>query len=521
MVYNHGAMREHLILPPEPYPSYAAYLADAGGSGVEQAKRAGAEAVLEELRRSGLRGRGGAGFPAGAKWASIRGHRCPTRFVVCNAAEGEPGTFKDRMLLRRNPYATLEGMIIAARVVGAREGFIALKASFEREIARVRSAVDELAGAGLLDGFGITIVEGPEEYLFGEEKALLNVIDGVGPLPRTPDQPPYEVGLRATATSPNPALVGNAETFARVPGIVRHGAGSFRALGTADTPGPLLFTLSGDLRSPGVYEMEAGIPLRRLFHEAGGGPRDGRTLRAALSGVSSGVIVAEQFDTPAEFGALSLLGAGLGAAGFVVFDDEASLPRVAQAAARFLYVESCNQCSACKVGLRIASNALDGLFADGATTDLIERALVGAQHAPQGNRCYLPVEGAVLIPSFVRRFRDDFERQARRGADAPPPYTLPKIVDWDEAARRFVYDEHQAWKQPDWTYQAPPAQPPGRAATATPAPRPSGPITVPIAPDLAARIGALAEANGLDLDHQLDAILRRWLDAEAAAGREE
>src|SRR5262249_22791522 len=282
---------------------------------------------------------------------------------------------------------------LAAEVASAHEGYIVIKESFRKEHERLRTALREMAAIGALGDLRLTIVKGPEEYLLGEEKALLNVIEGNGPLPRTQDEPPYEIGLFATPTSPNPALVNNAETFAHVPGIVRDGADSFRKLGTTDTPGTLLFTLSGDLARPGVYEIEAGISLRELFREYGGGALPGRRFVAALSGVSSGVIVPSLFDTPAEFGALSRIGAGLGSAGFILFDDTRSMPRLAQTVARFLYVESCNQCSACKVGLRTASHSLDALFEDGARPDLLDMAMIGAQHAPQGNRCYLPVQG--------------------------------------------------------------------------------------------------------------------------------
>src|SRR5437016_1294127 len=160
--------------------------------------------------------------------------------------------------------------------------------------AAYSKAMGENAKEGLLEGLEIKIVEGPEEYLFGEEKALLNVIEGEGPLPREAHYPPYERGLHATPESPNPALVNNVETFAHVPSIVRHGADSFRKLGTSDTPGTLLFTLCGDLDKPGVYEAEAGIPLRELFFSLGGGPRGPRSFKAALCGVSTSVIGPEK-----------------------------------------------------------------------------------------------------------------------------------------------------------------------------------------------------------------------------------
>jgi len=355
-------MADHSLLGSKPYSSLAIYRAATGADSVTLARAAVPATILDEVAASGLRGRGGAGFPSGTKWKTIAKHPCPIRMVVCNAAEGEPGTFKDRWLLRRNPYAVIEGLLIAAHAVGARAAYVAVKATFAPEIARLENVLAEMQAAGVLGEVPVTLVRGPEEYLFGEEKALLEVIEGNDPLPRPADEPPYERGLFAMPGSANPALVSNAETFAHVPSIVRHGAASFREVGTRDTPGTLLFTVSGDVQKPGVYERPAGIPLRELFEDVAGGPRAGRKLKAALSGVSVAPISAERFDTPADFGSLALIGSGLGSAGFVLYDDAASMPRVAQMAARFLFVESCNQCSACKHGLRTASEALDAIF---------------------------------------------------------------------------------------------------------------------------------------------------------------
>lgn len=440
----------HALLPEKPYESFESYRRALGGSAVEQARDVDPDEILAEVQRSGLRGRGGAGFPTGTKWSTIRRHSCETRSVVCNAAEGEPGTFKDRFLLRRNPYAVLEGLLVAARVVETRKIFIAIKASFTREIERLRRAVRETTAAGLFKGIELKITEGPDEYLFGEEKALLNVIEGGDPLPREAHYPPYEWGLHATLQSPNPALVGNAETFAHVPSIVLHGGESFRAAGTADTPGTILVTLSGDVAKPGVYEVPAGTPLRRIFEEEGGGPRRGRRFKAALPGVSAGVI-------PADFGSLKKIESGLGSAGFILIDDAASIPRVAQAVARFLYVESCNQCTACKHGLRTASGALDELFdPKTAKPDDLEQAVYGARSAPQGNRCYLPVQGSVVIPSLMARFKEEFDAQLARPSESGPAWILPKIADFDEDASAFQVDPRQAFKNPDWTFSVTP-----------------------------------------------------------------
>ena len=442
---------EHRLLPGLPYGSYPAYLSAVGASAVSQARCLRPEAVLESIQRSGLRGRGGAGFPAGAKWATTFHHECSTRYVVANAAEGEPGTFKDRYLLHRNPYAVIEGLLIAAHVVGAKAAFIGIKAAFRKEIARLRHAIEEMAE--VVGDLPVTIVEGPDEYLFGEEKALLNVIEGEGPFPREAHYPPYERGLFATPTSANPALVNNVETLAHVSTIVRHGADSFRELGTVDTAGTILVTLSGDIVRPGVYEVEAGIPLRTLLDECGGGPRSGRTIKAVLSGVASAPITADRLDTPADFGSMNQAGSGLGSAGLVVIDDATSIPRVAQAIARFLYVESCSQCSACKGGLGVASNAIDQMFNHaGAVADSCEQAILAARRAPQGNRCYLPLQGSLLIPALLEHFREEFAAQPSRARHSASEWRIPKMVEFDEVTRTFTYDERQPLKQPDWTY---------------------------------------------------------------------
>lgn len=460
-------LREHYLLSDEPFATYASYVGAVGAHVVAKARSMGREATLAALRASGLRGRGGAGFPTGIKWSTIHGHPCATRFVVCNAAEGEPGTFKDRYLLRNNPYATLEGMLVAAHVVGARQVYFAAKASFARELDRVRCAVEELRHAGVLGTIDVHVVAGPDEYLYGEEKALLEVVEGNEPLPREPHYPPYERGLFATPTSPNPALVNNVQTFAHVASIVRLGAASFRELGTADTTGTILFTVSGDVARPGVYELPAGVSLATLFNEVAGGPFPGRKFRAALAGVSAAVIPADRFDVAADFGSLSRAGSGLGSAGFVLIDDSRSMPRVAQAVARFLFVESCEQCSACKHGLGNASRALDELFVPGKPDRAcVDRALGGARSAPQGNRCYLPVQGAVVVPSLIHGYEREYAPARAPERAATEPWLIPVMVDFDEATRTFSYDLEQPHKMPNWTYGAPakPTAPPHAGA---------------------------------------------------------
>ncbi len=456
MKFGEGMKANHRLIPPRNYRSYREYLEMLGPFPLSKI-REDAEWVLTELENSGLKGRGGAGFPTGTKWRTIFSHECPTRYVVCNAAEGEPGTFKDRFLLRKNPYAVLEGILAGFHVVKAKEIYIGIKASFQAEIQILNRAIREMQETGVLKDVPIHLTEGPEEYLFGEEKALLNVIEGEGPFPRTPEEPPYEVGLFAVPGSPNPALVNNVQTFAHVATILRFGAETFHQLGTEDTPGTLIFTLCGDLTKPGIYEVEAGISMQSLLNEHGGGaPRRG-TIKAVLPGVSAPVMLPDAFQLPLEFKAMREYGSGLGAAGFIAVADSTSIPRVTESVTRFLYVESCNQCSACKAGLRRASAGLEVLR--GRVPDwkmAITEIREAAESAPQGNRCYLPVQAANLIPSLLKHFRKEFMASSVQATlEKDPEWVLPKILDFDESSHRFTYDLHQHFKQPDWTYAEP------------------------------------------------------------------
>jgi hypothetical protein len=260
---------------------------------------------------------------------------------------------------------------------------------------------------------------------------------------------------------------------------------------------------------PGVFELPAGITIRHLLYDVAGGPSKGREFKLVLSGVSTGAITPDKFDTPAEFGSLHMIGSGLGSAGFIAYGDGASVPRIAQMVARFLYVESCNQCTACKHGLRTASTALDAFFSPlGAGDDDFERALAGAQHAPQANRCYLPVEGATLLTNLMTRFRHEFDAQRVGRTAEGDTLTVPKIKDFNENTGVFTYDEFQKLKNPDWTYSVPPHPAPRPAVPAT---NPGGPMPILLAPDVRESLGALARSGGSDIDQQVNEALRQWL----------
>ncbi len=301
----------HRVLHPSPIASLDEYVARlAGGTGLEKARASDPWALIELIEESGLRGRGGAGFPTGRKWRTVRENLSASlpSTVVVNGAEGEPGTLKDRTILRRNPYHVLEGSADRGPRRGATQVVVALKRSFPTEVARVRAAVEEVEAAGWADGVALVVFEGPDEYLYGEETALLETLDGRLPFPRI--SPPFRRGVTevvetagdvssgsglsahvemagadAESTAP-PALVDNVETLANVPRIVERGAAWFRTEGTERSPGTIVCTITGSVTTPGVGEVMLGTTLRAAIEEISGGAIGGHEIVAVLPGVS-------------------------------------------------------------------------------------------------------------------------------------------------------------------------------------------------------------------------------------------
>lgn len=453
------------LLPDEPVESLEAYLAtEAGGAGVARAQEIGPEATIEEVLASGLRGRGGGGFPTGRKWQGLAS-QSGTKYLVVNGAEGEPGTFKDRALLRANPYQLVEGLIIAGFAIGAEEAFVCLKQSFGREVERVTHAVQEMQAAGICTDCKVTVVTGPDEYLFGEEKAMLEVIEGKPPLPR--QLPPYVHGLFATAPqtgwegtritlpgeSPasNPTLVNNVETLSNVPHILARGADWFRSMGTAESPGTIVATVVGDVVAPDVGEVEMGSTLRDVIDAVGSGLPDGRSVKAVFSGVANPVIAGDQLDVPLTYEGFEAIGSGMGSAGFIVHDDTSCMVNAAYVYSRFLAVESCGQCPPCKLGSGEITEHLQQLETGGGGDEDIQGIGHWLQRVTDGNRCFLAVEEQQMVSSVLRAFPEEFAEHAELGR-CPRPRTIPmpKIVDL--GGGQVTYDESFWRKRPDWTY---------------------------------------------------------------------
>lgn len=417
-----------------------------GGRGIATARFLERAEIIEIVTSSGLRGRGGAGFPTGVKWRTVANAAGrDTTPVVINAAEGEPGTFKDRLLLRRNPYKVLEGALIAARALGASQIIVAIKASFTFERRRLRRAIDEIKATDMAEGVDIRIVLGPDAYLFGEETGLLEVIAGRQPFPRV--TPPYRQGLADA-----PALVNNVETFANIPGIFSEGPEWFRSVGTAVSPGTIVCTISGATARDGVGEFPMGTSLSDVLDEIGGGPRVGHRLVAAVSGVANTVLPEALFATPLSYEDMERVGSGLGAAGFLVFDETTDPVSLAHGLSRFLAIESCGQCDPCKRDGLAVMYKLDKLRrsrANARDVSTLERRL---DHVPFGARCFLASQHVRTVSSILRLFPEAVRSHLDGATDAAAPTLIAPIVDLVGA--KAVTDSDHARKQPDWSYHA-------------------------------------------------------------------
>lgn len=465
----------HRVLAPEPVESLEQYLDGGGGKALDAARRSEPGAVIAELEASGLRGRGGAGFPTGRKWRTVAtyGAGALAPAVVVNGAEGEPGTFKDRAILDNNPYQVVEGALVAAHAVGAAHIVFAVKPAAEQGRApRLPAAVDEVVQAGLAGGVALEVFEGPAAYLYGEETALLEVIEGRPPFPRV--APPYRRGVVDVYRSPAaadagtglpasvemaspggetptpPALVDNVETLANVPGIIANGAAWFQAVGTPESPGTIVCTITGATAHAGVGEVAMGTPLREAIEAIGGGPRRNRRIVGAVAGVSNAILTAEQLDTPLSYEAMAAVGSGLGTAGFTVFDDGDDLVANVAGISRFLAVESCGQCTPCKNdGLAIAALLARLSRSDAGEADLDELRSRVATVADE-SRCFLAAQHQLVVASLLERFPGAVADHLQGRAPAAEPALVAEIVDIRNGTA--IVDERHRDKQPDWTY---------------------------------------------------------------------
>jgi len=433
-------LEKRVLLPEnlEPVKTLAEYIKLGGLKGLKQACNLTQEEVIEIVKSSGLRGRGGAGFPAGVKWQTVFEDDAPKKYVVANCAEGEPGTYKDRYLISKNPYKLLEGMLIVTFAINATEAIIGIKEKFKPQVKRLKEAIAEMEEAHIVEKGIFRVCLGPDEYLFGEEKALLEVIDGRGALPRL--FPPYMIGVGYTPTETNPTVVNNAETMSYLPEILRKGADWFKSLGCDDTPGTMIVTLSGDVKNPGMYEIELGITLRQLIDDIGGGPAHDRPIKAVFSGVANAVATEDQFDTPLAFSAMRNAGIGLGSGGFIIYDQSRWMVDIAYMFSNFLAKSSCGQCLPCNMGTRVITEHL-AKFKDGsATEENLEAIKIECGRCTNQSRCFLPTQESKLVSSVLEKFPQEFDINLSKSMSYNRNLILPKIDSFDEEKSQFIYE---------------------------------------------------------------------------------
>jgi len=383
--------------------------------------------VRDEVRRSGLRGRGGAGYPTGLKWDTVALQPPGPRTVVCNADEGDPGAFMDRSVLESDPHRLIEGMAIAAYAVGADRGYVYVRAEYPLAIERLRLALQQARRKGVL-GRGIfgsdvsLVIEvrvGAGAYVCGEETALLLSIQGQRGMPRPRPPYPAQSGLWGA-----PTLINNVETFSAVPAILREGGDWYAAMGTEGSRGTKVFALSGAVRHTGLVEVPMGMPLRTVVEEMGGGVPDGSAVKAVQTGgPSGGCIPAEQLDTPVDYESLLQLGSMMGSGGMVVMGETTSMPVVARHFMRFSVNESCGKCIPCRAGTVQLAELLDRFVEHRAEAADLERLeeLCGMVRAT--SLCGLGQAAPNPVLSTLRWFRHEYEAALREPSHCEPPET--------------------------------------------------------------------------------------------------
>ncbi|MBN2137788.1 MAG: NAD(P)H-dependent oxidoreductase subunit E [Sedimentisphaerales bacterium] len=372
-----------------------------------------AEQIISEIETSGLRGRGGAGFPTHLKWSAVRSQESPDKYIVCNGDEGDPGAFMDRMLMESYPFRILEGMAIAARAVGAETGYLYIRAEYPLAVERVNKAIEICNERNLLGehifgsdfSLSLKIVPGAGAFVCGEETALMASIEGRRGMPRLRPPYPAESGLWD-----KPTLINNVETYAVVPWIIRNGAAQFANLGTGNSKGTKVFALAGKVACGGLIEVPMGISIREIVQDIGGGVGGGLRFKAVqVGGPSGGCVPAELADTPVDYETLKDVGAMMGSGGLVVLDETDCMVDIARYFLEFTQNQSCGRCTFCRVGTRRMLDILERLCAgEGKKTDIDELEHL-ARIIKASSLCGLGKTAPNPVLSTIKYFRSEYE----------------------------------------------------------------------------------------------------------------
>lgn len=394
-------------------------LAAGGYKGIERilSEKIAPEDVIHEVKKSGLRGRGGAGFPTALKWSFTRAAEGSEKFMICNADEGEPGTFKDRLIMEGDPHQLVEGMMIAGYAIGAGKGYIYIRGEYQLSIDRIQKAIDQARASRLLGtqilgtdfSFDLEVKKGAGAYVCGEETSLIDSLEGKRGYPRIKPPFPANSGLWR-----KPTCVNNVETLSNIPEIVYNGGDWFRKFGTEKSTGTKVFTILGHVEFPGLIEVEMGTPLREIIYNYGGGIKDGKSFKAALVGGAAGVFLSEKLlDVPMDFESLKENAAVLGSGAILVMNEDADMVSMLDSVLHFFAHESCGQCAPCRIGthqlLALMSRIRQGA---GEEEDLqrmldISNTLFDTSLCPLGQSLIMPVKSA------LDNFKEDFLNKVR------------------------------------------------------------------------------------------------------------
>jgi len=406
-------MMEKILLKTEA-TDIEAYIKAGGYQALRKALAMKSEDVTAEVKRSNLRGRGGAGFPTGLKWSFIPKANAKPRYLVCNADESEPGTFKDRELILKNPHLLIEGLAIASYAIGAKQCYIYIRGEFAKEAGLLSDCVNEASKLGYLgnnilsSGFDLNIAvhRGAGAYICGEETALLESIEGKRGLPRLKPPFPAVVGLFGC-----PTVINNVETLASVPAIIEKGGDWYSKLGAGKSAGTKLFSVSGPVKKPGVYEIELGMPFKKFLEDYAGGMLEGSKLKAVIPGGSSVPVLtaAEALKMNLDYESVHQAGSMLGSGGIIILDDKACMVETLLVLAKFYHHESCGQCTPCREGGGWIEKLLKKLEAGKGKEGDIDLIYSIAENMLARTLCPLGDALAMPVMSFITKFRPEFE----------------------------------------------------------------------------------------------------------------
>ena len=376
-------------------------------------------AVIDEVVASGLKGRGGAGFPTGLKWKFAAGYEANQKYIICNADEGDPGAFMDRSILEGDPHSVIEGLIIGGYAMGAAKGYVYVRAEYPIAIRRLKIAIDAAEARGFLGenilgsgfDFHITIKEGAGAFVCGEETALIESIEGNRGMPRIRPPFPAERGL-----FDKPSNINNVETLANIGWIIRHGAEAFMAYGTEESSGTKVFALAGKVKRGGLVEIPIGMTIHEVVNDIGGGTKGDETLKAVqMGGPSGGCIPAELLDTVIDYKPLSETGAIMGSGGMIVMDEDNCMVDIARYFLQFTQSESCGKCTFCKIGTKRMLETLERIIRGEGKEGDVEK-LERLSHQIKTNAlCGLGQTAPNPVLTTIRYFRDEYDAHIREG----------------------------------------------------------------------------------------------------------